>query len=64
MFLWVLQWVTAGIKPKQYENFEELKKNASKQELLTLTNHSNGVVRCYSFWALASNKNARFVFNS
>ena len=48
---------SAGIKPKQYENFEELKKNASKQELLTLINHSNGVVRCYSFWALASNKN-------
>lgn len=47
----------AGIKPKQYENFEELKKNASKQELLTLINHSNGVVRCYSFWALASDKN-------
>ncbi|WP_157505936.1 hypothetical protein [Flavobacterium chungangense] len=48
----------AGIKPEQYENFEELKKNVSKEELLLLTNHSNGVVRCYSFWALALDKNA------
>ena len=48
----------AGIKPKQYDNFEELKKQASKEELLMLINHANGVVRCYSFWALALNKNA------
>jgi len=47
----------SGAKPKQYENFEELKKNASRQELITLTNHSNGVVRSYSFWALAFYKN-------
>ena len=48
---------SSGHKPDQYENFEELKKNASKQELIALTNHSNGVVRCYSFWALALSKN-------
>ncbi|WP_131725846.1 hypothetical protein [Flavobacterium sp. Root420] len=49
---------SAGITPEQYENFEELKKNASKEELLLLTNHPNGVVKCYSFWALALDKNA------
>lgn len=43
-------------KPQQYENFEQLKKNSSIEELIMLTNHPNGVVRCYSFWALASNK--------
>jgi len=47
----------AGIKPEQYENFEELKKIASKEELLLLTDHSNAVVRCYSFWALGNYKN-------
>jgi hypothetical protein len=46
----------AGIRPAQYDNFEKLKKTASKEELLELMNHSNGVVRCYSFWALSYNK--------
>jgi len=46
-----------GNKPEQYENFEALKKTASKEELLLLTNHSNAVVRCYSFWALGNYKN-------
>jgi hypothetical protein len=43
----------AGIKPKQYDNFEQLKATARKEELIELTNHPNGVVRCYSFWALS-----------
>ncbi|WP_194140130.1 hypothetical protein [Flavobacterium hungaricum] len=47
----------AAIKPEQYENFEALKETASKEELLLLTNHSNAVVRCYSFWALAQCRN-------
>jgi hypothetical protein len=47
----------AGIKPEQYENFEALQEIASKRELILLTNHSNAVVRCYSFWALAHYKN-------
>lgn len=47
----------SGMAPKQFENFEELKKNASVEELTTLTDHPNGVVRCYSFWALISLKN-------
>ncbi len=42
---------SAPITSKQYENFEQLKK-ATTTELLMLTNHPNGVVRCYSFWAL------------
>jgi hypothetical protein len=46
-----------GNIPEQYENFEALKKTASKEELLQLTNHSNAVVRCYSFWALGNHKN-------
>lgn len=48
---------SAGIKPTQYKNFEALKKSASKNELILLTNHANGVVRCYSFMALATLKN-------
>ncbi|TPG42131.1 hypothetical protein [Flavobacterium pectinovorum] len=47
----------AGRTPKQFENFEELKKNASLEELIMLTNHPNAVVRCYSFWALLRLKN-------
>lgn len=42
----------AGIRPVQFDNFTELQKKASKDELTELTNHPNGVVRCYSFWAL------------
>ncbi|MEZ5056309.1 MAG: hypothetical protein R2879_04655 [Saprospiraceae bacterium] len=46
----------SGIKPKQWDHFEELKSNTSKEELLELTNHPNGVVRCYAFWALSFDK--------
>lgn len=46
----------SGMKPKQYENFEILVKIASHEELLNLTKHPNGVVRCYSFWALSLKK--------
>lgn len=47
----------AGMMPEQFENFLELKKNAKSKELISLTNHPNGVVRCYSFWALLGIKN-------
>jgi len=47
----------SGMKPKQWDNFEELKRKASKEELIELTNHPNGVVRSYAFWALSYNKN-------
>jgi hypothetical protein len=42
----------AGQRPKQYDNFLELQKTATKGELAELTNHPNEVVRCYAFWAL------------
>lgn len=42
-----------GIRPEQYDYFIQLRKKATKDELIELTNHSNGVVRCYSFWALS-----------
>lgn len=46
----------SGMQPKQWDNFEELKKIATKEELIELTNHPNGVVRSYSFWALSHRK--------
>lgn len=46
----------SGTKPKQWGNFEELQKVSNKNELIELTNHPNGVVRSYSFWALSYNK--------
>ena len=45
-----------GIRPKQYDNFEKLKETATQRELIELTNHPNGVVRCYAFWALSKDK--------
>ncbi|MBL7826131.1 MAG: hypothetical protein JNJ57_05830 [Saprospiraceae bacterium] len=42
-----------GIKPKQWENFENLEKTATNAELVELCRHPNGVVRCYAFWALS-----------
>jgi hypothetical protein len=56
-FLMVSGIGPSGTRPKQFENFEELKRNASVVELTALTNHPNGVVRCYSFWALLPLKN-------
>jgi len=40
-----------GIKKRDI--LAQLSSIASKEELITLTNHPNGVVRCYSFWALS-----------
>lgn len=48
---------SSGERPKQWDNFEELEKIATKVELTELTNHPNGVVRCYAFWALTHKKN-------
>lgn len=44
---------SAGVRPPQYDNFTELQKTATQSELMELTSHSNGVVRCYAFWALS-----------
>lgn len=41
-----------AIRPKQFDNFIELQRVSTKIELQELTSHPNGVVRCYSFWAL------------
>lgn len=43
----------SGMRPAQYDNFEALRKQATAAELKELTEHPNGVVRCYAFWALS-----------
>ena len=43
----------AGNTSNQYLNFVKLKETATIQELLHLTEHKNGVVKCYAAWALA-----------
>jgi hypothetical protein len=44
---------SGGERPQQYDNFEALKSQANLEELTELTDHPNGVVRCYAFWALS-----------
>ena len=46
----------SGVRTKQWDNFEKLKKTATNKELMYLTTHKNEVVRCYSFQALAARK--------
>ncbi len=46
-----------GVKTDQWKRFAKLKKVATDNELILLTEHSNSVVRCYSFQALATRKN-------
>lgn len=53
----------SGMKPEQYTNFEKLKEEATRNELVQLTNNENGVVRCYSFWALAYIDNSDTIIN-
>lgn len=48
----------AGEKSEQWERFETLCKTASRDELSTLTDHNNPVVRCYAFRALARRKDS------
>jgi len=47
----------SGMKPKQWDNFTSLRKNASEQELLRLTEHTNPVVKCYAFDLLVNTRN-------
>jgi hypothetical protein len=47
----------SGGKPKQWDNFTDLKKNATDQELLLLTEHPNPVVKCYAFELLVKKRN-------
>ncbi|MES2379785.1 MAG: hypothetical protein V4538_02005 [Bacteroidota bacterium] len=47
-----------GARSKQYINFENLNKIATKSELLLLTDNANASVRCYAFLALAKRKDS------
>lgn len=51
----------AGMRPEQWNNFLELKQTATDEELTALTNHSNGVVRSYAFWALLFLNNSNVI---
>ncbi|PWV55881.1 hypothetical protein [Chitinophaga sp. S165] len=50
-----------GIRPEEYDNFIELKNKATNAELTELTDHPNGVVRCYAFWALSYDTTANLL---
>ena len=43
----------AGIISEEYLAYNELFKVASNEQLIALTDHSNGIVKCYAFLALA-----------
>jgi hypothetical protein len=51
----------AGIRPKQFNHFTQLHNIATQAELIELTNHPNGVVRCYAFWALSYDSSANLL---
>ena len=42
----------AGGRSEQFKNFMLLSKKATKEEIIGLTNHPNGVVRAYAMWAI------------
>jgi hypothetical protein len=42
----------AGSKSENYQNFNQLKKNASTEDLVELTYNKNATVACYASWAL------------
>ena len=48
----------AGTKTEQWNRYESLSKNATTSELISLTDHKNGVVRCYAFDALLKRPDA------
>lgn len=50
-----------GSPSKQWEKYEQLKKSASTEQLIMLTDHKNEAVRCYAFRAL-TNKNSDKVY--
>jgi len=45
-----------GVRTDQWDRYISLKEKATNDELITLTDYDNGVVRCYSFQALAIRK--------
>lgn len=51
----------AGIRPEQFDHFTLLQKTAGRKELLELTGHPNGVVRCYAFWSLSRDSSGKLL---
>lgn len=51
----------AGTRPEQFDFFTELVERGTRDELVELTNHPNGVVRCYAFWALSFNRRVKLL---
>ncbi|MFK7979652.1 MAG: hypothetical protein AB8G86_06700 [Saprospiraceae bacterium] len=49
-----------GTSYRQYPNLKKLKQIASINELIHLTKHKNGIVRCYAAWALADLQYSNF----
>jgi hypothetical protein len=47
-----------GGRPEQWNRYEVLRSGATDKELLSLTNDTNAVVRCYAFQALTERKTA------
>jgi hypothetical protein len=43
-----------GGRSEQFKNFMILSKKATKEEIIGLTNHPNGVVRAYAMWAIVA----------
>ncbi|MGV3611482.1 MAG: hypothetical protein ACO1N0_11060 [Fluviicola sp.] len=48
----------AGVRTKQWDRFVALEGKATDEELISLTDHENEVVRCYSFHALVGRNTA------
>jgi hypothetical protein len=46
----------AGSLSEQWDLYERLKDRATENQLISLTDHVNGAVRCYAFHALASKR--------
>ena len=45
----------SGAESENYKNFKQLKKIATTEELVQLTDNKNATVACYASWALADN---------
>lgn len=45
-----------GSPSKQWDKYEQLKKVATIDQLVALTDHKNSAVRCYAFQALAAKR--------
>lgn len=47
-----------GTSSYQYKRYERIKNELKYDQLVQLSNHTNAVVRCYAFWALADRREA------